>query len=135
MTMNRLNLLEGVALGASVVYLFDPYQGPARRRRLATRVGNGTRAAVRSGPAHRVVAALRSRNRTRWVILRRSRRDPVSEWDVPMATVNIDVDQGTVTLRGVFPPAEEPPVRVWPHRGFTRAPMRLVEGEMDTSGQ
>lgn len=132
--MNRLNLLEGVALGASVVYLLDPYQGPARRRRLANRVGTGAKSAIRSDMAHRVVAALRSRNRTRWVI-RRGRRDPGSEWDVPMATVNIDVDQGTVTLRGVFPPADEPPARAWAHRGFTRAPMRLVEGELDTSGQ
>ena len=31
-----------------------------------------------------------------------------------MATVNIDIDQGTVTLRGAFPPVDERPARAWP---------------------
>ena len=43
-----------------------------------------------------------------------------SEWELPMATVNIDIDQGTVTLRGAFPPEEEHPSRAWAHRGLSR---------------
>lgn len=38
-----------------------------------------------------------------------------------MATVNIDIDQGTVTLRGAFPPSDEQPALAWAHRGLTRA--------------
>ena len=38
-----------------------------------------------------------------------------------MATVNIDIDQGTVTLRGAFPPSDVPPSQNWAHRGLIRA--------------
>jgi len=37
-----------------------------------------------------------------------------------MATVNIDIDQGTVTLRGAFPPSDEQPARAWAHGGLSR---------------
>ena len=37
-----------------------------------------------------------------------------------MATVNIDIDQGTVTLRGAFPPSDEQPTRTWAHGGLNR---------------
>jgi hypothetical protein len=37
---------------------------------------------------------------------------------VPMATVNIDIDQGTVTLRGAFPPSDAPHSGGRPHRGI-----------------
>jgi hypothetical protein len=100
--MKRLSLLGGAALGASVVYLFDPSQGRKRRGRLARQLGD-TVAALRSGPGSR------------------ARQQPKSsEWEVPMATVNIDIDQGTVTLRGAFPPSDEQPARAWAH-GLTRA--------------
>jgi hypothetical protein len=34
-----------------------------------------------------------------------------------MATVNIDIDQGTVTLRGAFPPSDDPRIGSRLHRG------------------
>jgi hypothetical protein len=42
-------------------------------------------------------------------------------WEVPMATVNIDIDQGTVTLRGAFPPSDAPQTGGRPHRGLARS--------------
>lgn len=100
--MNRLSLIGGVVIGASVVYLFDPSQGKRRRRRLAKRVGVVVDT-LRPGPGS-------GRNGAK-----------SDEWEAPMATVNIDIDQGTVTLRGAFPPSDAPPGRTWAHRGLNRA--------------
>lgn len=131
--MNRLNLLEGAAVGASVVYLLDPHRGRARRRALVTRVGIGARAALEATVSRvegRIGARARSSEPTRSLVLRRARRHPANTWDIPMTTVNIDVDQGTVTLRGTFPSVLEPPLRAaGPHRGFTRARIRLVPAD------
>lgn len=142
--VNRLNMLEGAAIGASVAYLLDPYQGRARRRRLMVRLGAATgaamdslfsgvekRAIAKGGQIPRALAEHRSRRRARRLILHRARRK-TNEWDLPMATVNIDIDQGTVTLRGAFPPSEMSEVRATPHRGFTRAPIHLVGDEAET---
>ena len=49
------------------------------------------------------------------------RLEKSASWEVPMATVNIDIDQGTVTLRGAFPPSDAPRAGRRPHRGITRA--------------
>lgn len=121
--MSRLDLLEGAVIGASVAYLLDPDSGRARRRALVARVGRAIRstleaavseverrAIARTGRAPRVVAVLRSgRGISGWV-LRRDQPALSDSWDVPMATVDIDVDQGIVTLRGSFPPLEEIPL-------------------------
>jgi len=142
--MNRLKMLEGAAIGASVVYLLDPRQGRTRRRRLLVRLRAASEAAMdalssraekraiaKTGHMSRAVAVQRSRRRARRLILRRARRK-TNEWDLPLATVDIDIDQGTVTLRGVFPPSEMSEVRATPHRGFTRAPIHLVGDEAET---
>jgi len=142
--MNRRNMLEGVAIGASVAYLLDPDHGRSRRRRLVVRLGAATgaamdslisgvekRAIAKKGRIPRALAMHGSRRRARSLILHRARRK-TNEWDLPMATVDIDIDQGTVTLRGVFPPSEMSEVRATPHRGFTRAPIHLVGDEAET---
>ncbi|MGH8951463.1 MAG: hypothetical protein ACRDX9_08555 [Acidimicrobiia bacterium] len=142
--MNRLNMLEGAAIGASVAYLLDPDHGRARRRRLADRLGAASgsamdsliskvekRAIAKRGRIPRALAIPRTRRRARSLILHRARRR-TNEWDMPMATVNIDIDQGIVTLRGAFPPSEMSEVRATPHRGFTRAPIHLVGDEAET---
>ena len=140
--MNRLELLEGIALGATVAYLFDPDHGRMRRHALAARVGRATRVApdatvpnverraiASMGHSPRMVAILRSCNRALGRALRRARPTPINSWDIPMATVNIDIDQGAITLRGTFPPVDEVPVGARPHRGFTRALMPFVDDE------
>jgi len=100
--VKRLSLIGGAAIGAAVAYLLDPAQGRRRRSRLAGRVANSIHALTPGrdiGP----------------------RQSPKSsEWELPMATVNIDIDQGTVTLRGAFPPSDEHPGRAWAHRGLSR---------------
>lgn len=91
--MNRLNLIGGVAVGAGIVYFFDGALGKRRRNHLAHRM--------------RVLIG----------------RPPVAKsgsWEMPMATVNIDIDQGTVTLRGAFPPSDAPQTGTRSHRGVTR---------------
>ena len=120
--MSRLKLIQGAALGASFAYLFDPEHGSVRRRALAARIGRAigttfdatgsnkersTRAS--GGRAARVVAILRSGGRVRQLFLRRGSRPVTDAWDVPMATVNIDIDQGTVTLSGIFPTVDDGP--------------------------
>ena len=101
-------------MGAAITYLFDPVQGKRRRSRLARQIANTIDTLRPGGDIG-------------------SRHGPKSsEWELPMATVNIDIDQGTVTLRGVFPPSEIPEVRATPHRGFTRAPIHLVGDEAET---
>lgn len=119
--MSRLKLIQGAALGASVAYLLDPDHGPIRRRALAARVGRaigiacdatGTKRRVSpagGGRAARVVAILRPRGRVRGLFLRRGSPPVTDAWDAPMATVNIDIDQGTVTLSGIFPTVEDGP--------------------------
>ena len=122
--MSRLKLIQGAALGASVVYLFDPDHGPMRRRILAARIARAIGIAVdptgssqdRTSPANggraaRVVAILRSPGRVRGLFLRRGSRAVTDAWDTPMATVNIDIDQGTVTLSGIFPTVEDGPIQ------------------------
>ena len=100
--MKRLSFVVGAAIGATAVYLFDPVQGRRRRKNFARRLGNsidiltpGRDLRYRPGPKS-------------------------SEWELPMATVNIDIDQGTVTLRGAFPPSDEQPTRTWAHGGLSR---------------
>jgi hypothetical protein len=100
--VKRLSLVVGVAIGATVVYLFDPVQGRRRRKNFARRIGNSIDVLV---PGRDL----------------RSRPDlKSSQWELPMATVNIDIDQGTVTLRGAFPPSDEQPTRTWAHGGLRR---------------
>ena len=100
--MKRLSLVAGAAIGAAIVYLFDPTQGRRRRRSVARRIGNSVEYLT---PGREP----------------RSRPDQKSsEWELPMATVNIDIDQGTVTLRGAFPPSDERPARSWAHSGLSR---------------
>ena len=100
--MKRLSLIGGAAMGAAFAYLFDPAQGKRRRNRLARQIAN-TIDALRPG------SDIGSRHGPK-----------SSEWELPMATVNIDIDQGTVTLRGAFPPSDEHPGRAWAHRGLSR---------------
>lgn len=89
--MNRLNLIGGMAIGASVVYFLDRSQGRRRRRALAHGVRSlADTVSMRSG---RLTRKTQAKSRS---------------WEVPMATVNIDIDQGTVTLRGAFPPSDVP---------------------------
>ena len=120
--MSRLKLIQGAALGASVAYLFDPDHGPIRRRALAARIGRaigiafdaagsskGRTSPASGGRAARVVAILRSGGRVRGMFLRRESTPVTDTWDAPMATVNIDIDQGTVTLSGIFPMVEDGP--------------------------
>lgn len=120
--MSRLKLIQGAALGASVAYLFDPDHGPIRRRALAARIGRSIGIALdsprpittgtspgRGGRAARIVAVLRPR-RIRGLFLRRGPGPVTDVWDAPMATVNIDIDQGTVTLSGSFPRADDGPL-------------------------
>ena len=142
--MNRLTMLEGAAIGASLAYLLDPDHGRTRRRRVVDRLGTASesamdsliskvekRAIAKGGRISRAMAMRGSRRRARSLILHRARRR-TNEWDLPMATVNIDIDQGIVTLRGAFPPSEMSEVRATPHRGFTRAPIHLVGDEAET---
>jgi hypothetical protein len=120
--MSRLKLIQGAAVGASFAYLFDPEHGPIRRRALAARVGRaigialdatgpniGRARLANGGRAARVVAILRPRGRVRGLFLRRGSIPATDAWDAPMATVNIDIDQGTVTLSGIFPTVEDGP--------------------------
>ena len=120
--VSRLKLIQGAALGASFAYLFDPDHGPIRRRALAAWIGRaigiafdetgsnmGRTSPATGGRAARVVAILRSPGRVRGMFLRRGSRPVTDAWDAPMATVNIDIDQGTVTLSGIFPTVEDGP--------------------------
>ncbi len=100
--MNRLNLIGGMVIGASVVYFFDRSQGRRRRSRLAhgmRSLSDTVSGSVRSG---RLARKTQAKSRS---------------WEVPMATVNIDIDQGTVTLRGAFPPSDAPRTGGRLHRG------------------
>ncbi|HET9203317.1 MAG TPA: hypothetical protein VFP67_09285 [Acidimicrobiia bacterium] len=98
--MNRLNLIGGMAIGASVVYFLDRSQGRRRRRALAHGVRSlADTVSMRSG---RLTRKTQAKSRS---------------WEVPMATVNIDIDQGTVTLRGAFPPSDVPRTGGRLHRG------------------
>ncbi|HSK06795.1 MAG TPA: hypothetical protein VK990_04690 [Acidimicrobiia bacterium] len=119
--MSRLKLIQGAALGASVAYLFDPDHGAVRRRALAARIGraigiagdptgsNPGQTGLAGGRAARIVAILRSGGPVRRLFLRRGPGPAIDAWDAPMATVNIDIDQGTVTLSGIFPTVEDGP--------------------------
>jgi len=137
--MSRLDLLEGAVFGASVAYLLDPDRGQARRRALAARVGRAIgsaleaavseverRAIARTGRSPRVVAVLRSGKGISGWVLRRGQPPLSDSWDLPMATVDIDVDQGIVTLRGSFPPLEEIPLETTPAQV---SEMSLVDDE------
>jgi hypothetical protein len=100
--VKRLSLIGGAAIGAAVAYLLDPTQGKRRRSRLTRQIVNTIDALTPGrdiGPRHSPKS---------------------SEWELPMTTVNIDIDQGTVTLRGAFPPSDEHPGRAWAHRGLSR---------------
>jgi hypothetical protein len=103
--VKRLALIGGMAIGAGVVYFFDRAQGSRRRSRLAYGV---------RGLAGTMTGSVRSRR------LARETRAKSRSWEVPMATVDIDIDQGTVTLRGAFPPSDVPHSGGRPHRGLTR---------------
>jgi hypothetical protein len=98
-------MLGGAAIGASIVYFFDGARGRRRRGRLAQRVRGLTNSFGGSMRSRRLVRETREKSRS---------------WEVPMATVNIDIDQGTVTLRGAFPPSDAPETGTRPHRGITR---------------
>jgi hypothetical protein len=100
--VRRLSLVAGAAVGATIVYLFDPAQGRRRRRNVARRIVNS-------------IDALTPGREPRFPPGQKS-----GEWELPMATVNIDIDQGTVTLRGAFPPVDERPARAWAHGGLSR---------------
>ena len=104
--MNRLHLVGGMAIGAGIVYFFDGSQGRRRRSRLAHGLVTLTDSVSGSMRSRRITRAARAKSRS---------------WEVPMATVNIDIDQGTVTLRGAFPPSDAPRAGRRPHRGITRA--------------
>jgi hypothetical protein len=104
--VNRLSLIGGVAIGASVVYFFDRNEGRRRRSRLAHEV---------RGLADTLTGSVTSRR------LARETQAKSRSWEVPMATVNIDIDQGTVTLRGAFPPGDVPHSGGRPHRGIIRS--------------
>jgi hypothetical protein len=121
--MSRLDVLEGAVIGASLAYLLDPAKGNERRRALAARVGRATGAAfdmavteierrvvARTGRTPRVIAILRSGKGLRGWSFRRVPPTSLDSWELPMATVDIDIDQGTVTLRGTFPQDDEIPV-------------------------
>jgi hypothetical protein len=139
--MKRIRLLAGAVLGASAAFLLDPDHGGERRRALAARTGKAARTAfdtalsqverramARTGHHSRTVAFIRSPGQTLAQMLRRRR--PPTGWDIPMATVNIDIDQGTVTLRGTFPPVDaDVPIKGWRHRGPGRESMQLVGDE------
>jgi hypothetical protein len=99
--VKRLILIGGVAIGAAAAYLLDPVQGKRRRSRLARQLAN-------------TIDALTGRD------ISPGHGPKSSEWELPMTTVNIDIDQGTVTLRGAFPPSDEHPGRAWAHRGLSR---------------
>lgn len=131
--MSRLDLLEGAAFGAAAVYLLDPDRGRQRRRALAERAAWAAQAGY-----HAAIAEIRRRAgeevgpRRLLAVLRSMRRGPgtaVSSWDLPMATVDIDIDQGTVTLRGLFQPAEENPVSEVYSRSLKGPSIHLVEDE------
>jgi hypothetical protein len=104
--VNRTNLIGGAAIGAAIVYFFDGAQGRRRRSHLAQTV---------KGLTASIGGSMQSRR------LARETREKSRSWEVPMATVNIDIDQGTVTLRGAFPPSDAPRAGRRPHRGITRA--------------
>jgi hypothetical protein len=104
--VNRLNLIGGVAIGASIVYFFDGSQGRRRRSRLAHAVRDLTNTLGGSVQSRRLARETREQSRS---------------WEMPMATVNIDIDQGTVTLRGAFPPSDEPRTGGRSHRGLIRS--------------
>jgi hypothetical protein len=104
--VNRLNLIGGVAAGAAIVYFFDGAQGRRRRSHLVHRL---------RGLNDSVGGSMQSRR------LARETREKSRSWEVPMATVNIDIDQGTVTLRGAFPPSDAPQTGGRSHRGLIRS--------------
>lgn len=101
--MRKLQLIGGMAIGAAMMYFFDRAQGRLRRRRLARTIKG-------------LDGSLGGSRRGFWRRLEKS-----ASWEVLMATVNIDIDQGTVTLRGAFPPSDAPRAGRRPHRGITRA--------------
>jgi hypothetical protein len=143
--MSRLELLEGAVIGASLAYLLDPAKGDARRRALAAGVGRATgaafdvavtgverRAVARTGRTPRVIAVLRSAKGFRGWSFRREPPTSADSWELPMATVDIDIDQGTVTLRGTFPAEDEIPLPASGRRDSsttTRPSMSLVNDE------
>jgi hypothetical protein len=94
-----------VAIGASIVYFFDRNEGRRRRSRLAHEVRGLADALTGSVSSRRLAKETQAKSRS---------------WEVPMATVNIDIDQGTVTLRGAFPPSDAPQTGGRPHRGLIR---------------
>jgi hypothetical protein len=89
----RLDMLKGAAIGAAIVYLFDPHHGRARR------------AAVASG----VAGIARS-------LLGRPGR-PL-KWEAPMMTIQIDVDDRQAWDREQAPDLRQAHgPRMWPHKG------------------
>jgi hypothetical protein len=104
--VNRLDLIGGVAIGGAVVYFFDRKEGRRRRSRLAREVRGLTDSMANPVRSRRLARETQAKSRS---------------WEVPMATVNIDIDQGTVTLRGAFPPSDEPHPGGRPHRGLIRS--------------
>jgi hypothetical protein len=140
--MSRLDLLEGAVIGASLAYLLDPTNGNARRRDLAARAGRTTGAALdmavteierrvvaRTGRTPRVIAVLRSGMGLRGWSFRRVPPTSADSWELPMATVDIDIDQGTVTLRGTFPQDDELPIAAGGRRDSPKTSMGLLNDE------
>ncbi|HSJ84196.1 MAG TPA: YtxH domain-containing protein [Acidimicrobiia bacterium] len=140
--MSRLDLLEGAVIGASLAYLLDPANGKSRRRALAARMGRATgaafdaavteverRAVARTGRTPRVIAVLRSGKGLRGWSFRRVPPTAADSWELPMATVDIDIDQGTVTLRGTFPQDDGIPLAARARRDSPKTSMTVLNDE------
>lgn len=115
MSFTSVIRLAGVAAtGATVAYLFDPTMGRSRRARLGDRIAAGARTAIdRAGAKARyqrgVAQGMLHRVTEPWsgetdidddTLLQKVRSEALGRWQGPGSEIEIDVDQGVVTLRG-----------------------------------
>ena len=118
MDASKLLRTAGIAAAAAfTAYLFDPDLGRTRRARLADQAGARIRSVaaraqaraeyqrgVMRGVKHDVTAHFREdRHFDDDTLRQKVRSEAVGRWDGPAETLEIDVDNGVVTLRGSAP--------------------------------
>ena len=115
MSMTGVIRFAGVAAtGATVAYLFDPTMGHSRRARLGDRIAAGARMAIDRAAAKAryqrgVAQGMLHRMTSPWrgetdfdddTLLQKVRSEALGRWPGSGSDIEIDVDQGVVTLRG-----------------------------------
>ncbi|HEX5695897.1 MAG TPA: hypothetical protein VFZ15_05895 [Acidimicrobiia bacterium] len=119
----RVATVKGAAVGASLVYLFDPDRGSQRRALLVSKLAALARLAqTRGGSAKPGIAPSGLLRRITIRLRRRSVESGRPEdlpWDYPMTTVHIDVDDDHA-MPGSANDTDALRRSIGEHRGFTR---------------